>query len=131
MICRNGKYTPGVSAIHAGKALPLLLLLFSGFACLQGAAQKLPDAPSTAKTKPATAASQADQGWPRRFSSGADKFTMYQPQIEKWDGNRLYLYSAVEVTSAGKTSANYGVVWFNARAEVDKVNQLPRRRRQE
>jgi hypothetical protein len=124
MICRNGKYTQGDSAVHAGKALRLLLLtLFGFFAYPQGAAQKLPDAPSTAKAKPATPASQADKGWPRTFSSSTDKFTLYQPQIEKWDGNRLYLYSAVEVTSAGKASANYGVVWFNARTEVDKVNR--------
>ncbi len=124
MICRNGTYTQGVSAVHAGKWLRLLFLtLFGFFAYLQGTAQRLPDAPSTAKSQPATAASQADKGWPRSFSSGGDKFTMYQPQIEKWDGNRLYLYSAVEVTSAEKTSANYGVVWFNARAEVDKINR--------
>ncbi len=111
-------------AAHARKVLRSLLLLVAGFfAYCQGAAQKLPDAPSAAKAQPSTAASQADKGWPRSFSSSTDKFTLYQPQIEKWDGNRLYLYSAVEVTSAGKTSANYGVAWFNARAEVDKVNR--------
>jgi hypothetical protein len=124
MTWRNSQYTQGNSAVHAGKALRLLFLaLFGLFAYLPLAAQKLPDAPSSAKSQPATAASQADKGWPRSFSGGSDKFTVYQPQIEKWDGNRLYLYSAVEVTSAGKTSANYGVVWFNARAGVDKVNR--------
>ena len=41
---------------------------------------------------------------------------MYQPQVDKWEGNRVYLYSAVEVTDPGPRSRpSYGVIWFNAR----------------
>jgi hypothetical protein len=91
------------------------------------AAQQLPDAPSTqkqqAKTKPSASTSTAEKAWPRTFTKGGDTFSIYQPQVDKWDGNRLYLYSAVEVQNAAKKSANYGVIWFNARAEVDKVNR--------
>ena len=37
----------------------------------------------------------------------------------------VYLYSAVEVKNQSKDSnPNYGVVWFNARTEVDKINRL-------
>ncbi len=90
------------------------------------AAQKLPDAPSAQKAKqakPTGSTPPKEQDWPRTFTSGQDKFTMYQPQVEKWDGNRVYLYSAVEVQGVSQKSANYGVVWFNARAEVDKINR--------
>src|SRR5208283_5203452 len=47
-----------------------------------------------------------------------------QPQVEKWDGDRVYLYSAVELKTGKESAAKYGVVWFNARTEVDKINRL-------
>ena len=90
-------------------------------------AQKLPDAPSAQKAQqPATqsaAKPAGDKGWPRTFTQGADTFTIYQPQVDKWDGNRIYLYSAVEVKNATAKSSNYGVAWFDARTEVDKLNR--------
>ena len=96
-------------------------------ACLLGSsaalAQKLPDAPSAQKAKQSASKPPTDKGWPRTFSSGADTFSVYQPQVEKWDGNRVYLYSAVEVENKTAKSSNYGVIWFNARTEVDKLNR--------
>jgi hypothetical protein len=95
--------------------------------CLLGSsvilAQKLPDAPSAQKAKQPASRPATDKGWPRTFSSGADMFSIYQPQVEKWDGNRAYLYSAVEVENKIAKSSNYGVIWFNARTEVDKLNR--------
>ena len=38
--------------------------------------------------------------------------------------NRIYLYSAVELKTGKDGAAKYGVVWFNARTEVDKINRL-------
>src|SRR5580704_5156099 len=96
-------------------------------ACLLGSsaalAQKLPDAPSAQKAKQSASKPPTDKGWPRTFSSGADTFSVYQPQVEKWDGNRVYLYSAVEVENKTAKSSNYGVIRFNARTEVDKLNR--------
>ncbi len=107
----------------------VLVGLVSLFPYSQANAQKLPDAPSTSKQqtkahakKPASA-SAAEQAWPRTFSSDGDIFSIYQPQVEKWDGDLIYLYSAVEVENTVKKSANYGVIWFNARSEVDKLNR--------
>jgi hypothetical protein len=85
-------------------------------------AQNLPDAPSAQKT--IAKKISTDQGWPRTFKSGEKEFVVYQPQLENWDGNRIYLYSAVELKNGLKTPPKYGVVWFNARTEVDKVNRL-------
>src|SRR5271169_4113036 len=74
-------------------------------ACLLGFsaswAQKLPDAPSAQKTKQTASATStgqksqanssqlADKGWPRTFTKGADTFAIYQPQVDKWDANRI------------------------------------------
>ncbi len=87
--------------------------------------QALPNAPSAQKAK-TQQATKGEAGWPRTMTNGADTFLIYQPQVEKWDGNQIELYSAVEVkTGTGKdATSKYGVVWYNARTEVDKVNRL-------
>jgi hypothetical protein len=109
----------------------VLRCCFLVLTCLLGSfassAQDLPDAPSAQKAKQVAAQPASkpatDKGWPRTFASGADTFSVYQPQVEKWDGNRVYLYSAVEVRNKTAKSSNYGVIWFNARTEVDKLNR--------
>ena len=58
------------------------------------------------------------------MTSGTDTFLVYQPQVDKWEGNRIDLYSAVELKAGKDSAARYGVIWFNARTEVDKVNRL-------
>ena len=100
-----------------------LLVLAWLLACSASFAQKLPDAPSAQKAKQPASKPATDQGWPRTFVKAADTFTIYQPQVEKWDGNRIYLYSAVEVKNTTAKTSNYGVIWFNARTEVDKLNR--------
>jgi hypothetical protein len=86
------------------------------------AAQNLPNSPSAQKAAIKTIAN--DSGWPRTFKGAEKEFVIYQPQVDKWDGNRIYLYSAVEMKSGSSAPSNYGVIWFSARTEVDKVNRL-------
>jgi hypothetical protein len=62
--------------------------------------------------------------WPREATEGGRTFTVYQPQVEKWDGTRLHFRAAVSVESAASPIQHFGVVWFSARAEVDKANRL-------
>ncbi|HZU95066.1 MAG TPA: hypothetical protein VFF73_00045, partial [Planctomycetota bacterium] len=47
-----------------------------------------------------TVVAEDEHGWPRTFDEGGLKFTLYQPQLEKWDGTRLLGRSAVSVESA-------------------------------
>ena len=90
------------------------------------AQQHLPNAPSTQKAKMQAAQAKpgSESGWPRTFTSGADTFTVYQPQVDKWEGNLIDLYCAVEVKTGKEGAAKYGVVWLQARTEVDKINRL-------
>ncbi len=107
-------------------ALSRVAIILTFFTFLVGstvAQQTLPNAPSTAKAKAQTSRT-SDTGWPRTFTSGTDTFVMYQPQVDKWDGNRIDLYSAVEFKAGKDSPAKYGVVWFQARTEVDKLNRL-------
>jgi hypothetical protein len=49
---------------------------------------------------------------------------VYQPQLNHWTGNTLDAYAAVAIQSEGSHDKAYGVIWFTARTEVDKVNRL-------
>src|ERR1043165_3503077 len=71
-----------------------------------------------AQTKP------TDDGWPRRFAVGTSSVAIYQPQIEEWSGNSLSARAALAITEAQSKQPLYGVLWFSARAEIDKVNRL-------
>lgn len=65
-----------------------------------------------------------DKGWPRKFMSGANSFSIYQPQIEQWQGNRFDARAAVAISEGQSKQTTYGVIWFAARTEIDKVNRL-------
>src|ERR1700751_1501618 len=85
--------------------------------------KSLPDSPKPKNVKTQTK-EPSDSGWPRAFTSGPDTFTIYQPQVDKWEENLVDLYCAVELKAANDSATKYGVVWIQARTEVDKVNRL-------
>ncbi|MBK8464219.1 MAG: carbohydrate-binding family V/XII [Chloracidobacterium sp.] len=68
--------------------------------------------------------SPSDSGWPRKFAVDGTAFSIYQPQIEEWSANRFTARSAISVTEGQGKQLSYGVLWFNARTEVDKGNRL-------
>ncbi len=74
---------------------------------------------STAKVAP-----DASQPWPRVVYAKTATLSIYQPQVESWTGNVLKAYAAVKVKTTGKQTTDYGVVWFTANTEVDKVNRV-------
>ncbi|MBV8072227.1 MAG: hypothetical protein JO270_20150 [Acidobacteriaceae bacterium] len=49
---------------------------------------------------------------------------VYQPQLDSWAGNRLVAYAAVSIKLQDSSDTAYGVIWFTAQTEVDKVNRL-------
>jgi hypothetical protein len=91
--------------------------------------------PAAAPAKPATATAKAptptpkpagpnDGGWPREVKTSAGVFTVYQPQIDSWDGSRLALYAAVSLKEKDDPAPVYGVVWADGRTVVDKEARL-------
>ena len=96
--------------------------------------EALPDAPkprpnnnirqSTRADWQRPAKAPAEHAWPRAFTSDNDTFNIYQPQVDRWEANQIHLYSAVELETGKEAAARYGVVWFQARTEVDKVNRM-------
>src|SRR4026208_1701616 len=67
-------------------------------------------------------AALTDQGWPRKFVNGALSLSIYQPHVEQAPGNRNEARAAVSVAGGQSEQTTYGVLWFSARTEIDKIN---------
>jgi len=92
------------------------------FALLISVAAPL-SAPAQAKSDQ-TRSTAGDQGWPRKFAVGGTAFAIYQPQVEEWVGNQFSARTAFQVTEGQNKQPSFGVLWFSARTEIDKVNRL-------
>ncbi len=68
----------------------------------------------------ATPAPQADAAspWPVQVTGNGRTFLIYQPQVDKWQNNRLEGRSAVAVRDNGGQQ-NFGVIYFSAPTELD------------
>ena len=62
--------------------------------------------------------------WPRRIVSGTYTFLIYQPQLDSWKNGQLEAHAAVSAQAKGAKDPTFGVIWFQARTDVDKVNRL-------
>jgi len=80
-------------------------------------------APPPERPEAPTASPQVDNPWPREGTLGDEKISVYQPQLEAWEGDELKAYAAISVQTKDGEKPKYGVVWFTARTEVDKVNR--------
>jgi hypothetical protein len=127
------RYNSPVKTILLGLPLLFYSILFILSAQALDHAQSLPDAPShlpptehRQRQNSSVAASSsraADASWPREATLGGEKISMYQPQLEAWEDDQIRAYAALSVTSKENKTPRYGVVWFTAQTEVDKVNR--------
>ena len=80
---------------------------------------------AAAQTAPANRATEpGGDPWPRTADVNGATISIYQPQLNSWNGNLLDAYAAVKIKVSGSDVTNYGVIWFTARTEVDKVNRV-------
>ena len=91
--------------------------------------------PSWVSPLPAVAAETSVAGaptnpdpWPRKFSflgsAGNVTLLVYQPQVEKWEGNQLSFRAAVGAQTTGEDGETFGVIWGTARTEVNKAVRM-------
>jgi len=73
---------------------------------------------------PDTLVPETERAWPREFADGDLTFTVYQPQVESWNGRKLEARCAVSVQNKANPQPSYGVVWFEARSDVDKERRM-------
>lgn len=88
--------------------LMLCLLLFAG------ASQAQTQTP--AKTEPPA------PPWPQVITNGTSTLTIYQPQLDSWDGYTLQARSAVAAADKGGITT-YGIVYASAHTLVDKATR--------
>jgi hypothetical protein len=62
--------------------------------------------------------------WPRQIQTGTATLTIYSPQVESWTGNLLTYRAAVAVSTPGTNQQTYGVIWGQARTEVDREARM-------
>src|SRR5215470_3646636 len=84
----------------------------------------VPVAFAQSATPAAQATTPGGDPWPRKLSIQGATVSIYQPQLESWTGNLLDAYAAVTIKTPESAVTNYGVIWFTARTEVDKVNRV-------
>ena len=91
-------------------------------------AQAPAPAPKAQAAKPSAPlpklAAPLDGGWPREVKTTAGVVTVYQPQVDAWDGSRLSLYAAVSLKEKEDAAPIYGVVWADGQTSVDKEARL-------
>ncbi len=61
--------------------------------------------------------------WPRVIVHAGTTNTIYQPQIESWDGHTLTARSGVSVQVAGQPQAVFGLITFRAATSVNSSNR--------
>jgi hypothetical protein len=67
----------------------------------------------------ATAAVGAEDDWPREIQIDKGLVVMYQPQVDRLEGNDLHSRAAVSVTPDGKSEPVFGAAWLEARLDTD------------
>lgn len=58
--------------------------------------------------------------WPREIDSPKGTITLYQPQIDSYNGNALSARAAVSIVPTGKASPIFGAVWLDCRVSTDR-----------
>lgn len=65
----------------------------------------------------------AGNEWPREISAEGRTILMYQPQLDKLDGNILFARAAVSIQPDGKDTPVFGAVWLEGRIETDRTSR--------
>ena len=112
---------------HVGLSCLVFTLLLVSAAILAGRTAKPQTQSAAAVTDqptPPAVTVLTDTGWPRDVVTGATKITIYQPQIDSWDGFHLTARSAVAVAQKADAPLTYGIIQISADAHIDKDERL-------
>jgi hypothetical protein len=75
-------------------------------------------------TLPVAAQEEGGLEWPRSLTAGEAVITMYQPQIDSWEDNRVESRAAVSVKADADAAPVFGAVWISARFETDRDTRM-------
>jgi hypothetical protein len=108
------------------RRLASALFLFVALALVRGDSTTAAplQSPPVQAAKPAAPPPSLDGTWPREMKTSVGTVTIYQPQVEEWDGIAIQYRSAVQVKATAEAPPTYGVVWGTTRTSVDKDTRL-------
>src|SRR5262245_13533261 len=75
---------------------------------------------------PPPAAQVTPDPWPRTFVQGGARYSLYQPQLDSWDGFDIEAHAAVSVVAAGAKAPTFGVIELSAKTTVDRASRTVR-----
>lgn len=67
---------------------------------------------------------ESEDAWPRKFSANGKDITIYQPQVENWQGTNLEERAAVAIETKAAPEPVFGVIWIKSRTDIDKSQRL-------
>lgn len=98
---------------------PLRAVLASLVALAISSATAAAQAPAPGPMPPASAVTP--DPWPKVLDLGGVTYTVFQPQLDSWDGYRIQAHAAVSVLPDGTKDATFGVVELQAVTVVDRT----------
>jgi hypothetical protein len=108
------------SALAAALLAALLSLCIAPSAC----AQTQPTQPAQS-TQPEGDDVDQETPWPYQVKDGNTTFTIYQPQLDSWDGYKLQARAAVSVAQGDEDSNPvYGIIHVTASTLVNKADRI-------
>lgn len=67
------------------------------------------------------AQAEGDKDWPKMVEAMGASITMYQPQIDSWEGNTFEARAAVSVVGSAGQAPVFGAVWLSGHFTTDKA----------
>ncbi|MGQ0577360.1 MAG: hypothetical protein ACT4PQ_00445 [Betaproteobacteria bacterium] len=96
--------------------------------CLLSFGAEATDIDSVGNDRPASTTNSVAQStlpWPTLISADGSRFVIYQPQFDKWEGDRLEGRAAVAVHAQGdEQPSSFGMVWILARTETNRAGAV-------
>jgi hypothetical protein len=98
--------------------LTFLMVGLASWIPVESPAQPVADQPD--------AASVTADKWPKTAKAGGTTYTVYQPQLEAWDGYQLKARSVVSLVQAGSDAQVFGIIGMEAATDVDRQSRAVR-----
>ncbi len=72
---------------------------------------------------PTPAQDEGEKDWPKMVEAMGASITMYQPQIDSWEGNTFEARAAVSVVGSAGKAPVFGAVWISGHFTTDKATR--------
>src|SRR5262245_57634650 len=109
----------------AGCAAAVAALMLACWSASNGAQAQSADEPTAAEQViSVTPTAPSSFPWPYQFNDGGVAFTVYPPQLGRWQGERLEGEAAVAARAADADKPVFGVVSLSARTETDATGMV-------